>query len=156
MYSKSEKKNCHVEFIHPKNTTKISAFYSWIMVGIIVCVICVVWFSSVLDVLVIIFSVVSIEVVSFLKREVVTAIVVLWISLEIVVEIIADITSDKVWFLVREVVSIALGIVVTISDKVWVNFTIVVGTLFCIGSSLHAVFPSEFSTHSYVSESVTG
>ena len=90
------------------------------------------------------------------KKGIVTAIVVLWISLEIVVEIIADINSDKVWFLVREVVSIALGIVVTISDKVWVNFTIVVGTLFCIGSSLHAVFPSEFSTHSYVSESVTG
>ena len=78
------------------------------------------------------------------------------ISLAIVVEIIVDTTSDKVWFLVREVVSIALGIVVAISDKVWVNFTIVVGTLFCISSSLHAVFPSEFSTHSYVSESVTG
>ena len=78
------------------------------------------------------------------------------ISLAIVVEIIVDTTSDKVWFLVRELVLIALGIVVIIFDKVWVNFTIVVGTLFCISSSLHAVFPSEFSTHSYVSESVTG
>ena len=51
---------------------------------------------------------VSIEVVSFLVREVVS------IALGIVVEIIVDTTSDKVGFLVREVVSIALGIVVGI------------------------------------------
>ena len=70
------------------------------------------------------------------------------ISLAIVVEIIVDTISDKVWFLVREVVSIALGIVVAISDKVWVSFTIVVSALFCFFSSLQANSPSEFSTHS--------
>ena len=69
------------------------------------------------------------------------------ISLAIVVEIIVDTTSDKVWFLVREVVSIALGIVVAISDKVWVSFTIVVSALFCFFSSLHGRVPSEFWTH---------
>ena len=61
------------------------------------------------------------------------------ISLAIGVEIIVDTTSDKVWFLVREVVSIALGIVVA---------TIVVSALFCFFSSLQANSPSEFSTHS--------
>ena len=70
------------------------------------------------------------------------------ISLAIVVEIIVDTTSDKVWFLVREVVSIALGIVVAISDKVWVSFTIVVSALFCFFSSLHGGSPPEFLTHS--------
>ena len=64
------------------------------------------------------------------------------------VEIIVDTISDKVWFLVREVVSIALGIVVAISDKVWVSFTIVVSALFCFFSSLHGGSPPEFSTHS--------
>ena len=70
------------------------------------------------------------------------------ISLAIVVEIIVDTTSDKVWFLVREVVSIALGIVVAISDKVWVSFTIVVSALFSFFCSLHGGSPSEFWTHS--------
>ena len=81
-----------------------------------------------------------------------------WIveGIDVWLVILFSVVIEVVSFLVREVVSIALGIVVTISDKVWVNFTIVVGTLFCISSSLHAVFPSEFSTHSYVSESVTG
>ena len=77
------------------------------------------------------------------------------ISLAIVVEIIVDTISDKVWFLVREVVSIALGIVVAISDKVWVSFTIVVSALFCFFSFLQANSPSEFSTHSLSESSIS-
>ena len=104
-----------LNLLHPKNTIDVSVFDSWIVEGIVVWVICVVWFVSVLDVVVTIFSVVSIEFVSFLVRDVVS------IALGIVVEIIVDTTSDKVW----------------------VTFTIVVCALFSFSSSsAHLIFPS--------------
>ena len=82
-----------MKLLHPNIITIVSSFDSGLVVGIVVCVICVicvvyvvsvVWFASALDVVVIIFSVVSIEVVSFLVREVVS------IALGIVVGIIVD------------------------------------------------------------------
>ena len=106
---KVKKEGAMFNLLHPKNTIEVSVFDSCLVVVVGI----VVWFVSVLDVVVIIFSVVSIEFVSFL---------------------------------VRDVVSIALGIVVAISDKVWVSFTIVVSALlFCFFSSLQANSPSEFS-----------
>ena len=116
---KVKKEVAMLNWLHPKNTIDVS-ISAFVVEGIDV------WF------------VVIIEVVS--------------ISLAIVEEIIVDTTSDIVWFLVREVVSITLGIVVEIivdiivditSDKVWVIFTIVVGSLFDFSSSsAHLIFPS--------------
>ena len=97
----------------------------------------VVWFVSVIDVVVII------EVLS--------------IPLAIVVAIFAifvDIISDKVWFFVREVVTIFVD---TTSDKAWVTFTVVVGALFYFSCSIQAKLSSfVFSTQVWVSEFVTG
>ena len=94
----------------------------------------VVWFVSVIDVVVII------EVLS--------------IPLAIVVEIIVDTISDKVWFFVREVVAIFVD---TTSDKAWVTFTVVVGALFYFSCSIQAKLSSfVFSTQVWVSEFVTG
>ena len=56
-----------MNLLHPKNIIDVSVLDSWIVEGIFV------WLVSVLDVVDIIFSVVSIEVVSFLIRDVVSS-----------------------------------------------------------------------------------
>ena len=89
--------------------------------------------------------------------DVVAIIEVLSIPLAIVVEIIVDTISDKVWFFVREVVAIFAIFVDTTSDKAWVTFTVVVGALFYFSCSIQAKLSSfVFSTQVWVSEFSTG
>ena len=86
---------------------------------------------------------VVITIFSVVSIEVVSFLVkeVVSISLGVVVEIIVDTISDKSWFLVREIVSIALWIVVATSVKGWVSFTKVVGIV-GTGISVHTLLSS--------------